>query len=426
MDYNRYRNRSTPAGPAFHKVWGSDGESTVPVVLPANTEQTYDTKIPQYRKRSALGEIFNNSFLNVSDEWTFTDLVAANATGPGGWTENHQWKGCLTYQSQGSVSLPISLDLDDVVRNAQLEALGNVNATDVDAVAFAGEWSKTVRLHRDLGEGLLKLFKGTREIRRKASFEKLPVYDERGLPVLNRAGKPVYRYAHRPGESKFKGSRSREAANLYLAGRYGVLPLLSDLENAVKFLGRKHHPRFTARGNAMAQGQRTTGIPASFGYYGTWMLIMTVTRTFEARYGILYEADEFTRRMAQLGLTRPLSSAWELLPWSFVGDWFLQVGQYLDAVQPTGITRNLSAWGGTRDTVVTTLSPSYYTPHGSVPTNTSWSMSWSGGFTRVQTTKSREPWNTAIPSRPALGSGFNAIRSGDFAALVLQKIKAIH
>jgi hypothetical protein len=42
------------------------------------------------------------------------------------------------------------------------------------------------------------------------------------------------------------------------------------------------------------------------------------------------DADTFT--LAQLGLTNPYSIAWELIPFSFVVDWFLNVGQMLETL----------------------------------------------------------------------------------------------
>jgi hypothetical protein len=41
----------------------------------------------------------------------------------------------------------------------------------------------------------------------------------------------------------------------------------------------------------------------------------------------LYEEMSFERN---LGLTDPLSVAWELIPYSFVVDWFVPIGTYLD------------------------------------------------------------------------------------------------
>jgi hypothetical protein len=36
--------------------------------------------------------------------------------------------------------------------------------------------------------------------------------------------------------------------------------------------------------------------------------------------------------MSQLGMANPLSLAWELLPYSFVVDWFLPIGQFLSSL----------------------------------------------------------------------------------------------
>jgi hypothetical protein len=41
--------------------------------------------------------------------------------------------------------------------------------------------------------------------------------------------------------------------------------------------------------------------------------------------------------MSQSGFTNPVSLAWELLPFSFVVDWFLPIGPYLES---------LDSWGG--------------------------------------------------------------------------------
>lgn len=48
-------------------------------------------------------------------------------------------------------------------------------------------------------------------------------------------------------------------------------------------------------------------------------------------YGqIIYEASEDLSTPRQLGLLDPASVAWELLPYSFVADWFIPIGTYLE------------------------------------------------------------------------------------------------
>jgi hypothetical protein len=349
-----------------------------------------------------------------------------NSSGGVTYSEDHLWDRFQINDQLAGWSLPtVTLDIEDTVRNAQIGALANVNATDVDVLAFAGEWSKTKSLHRDLGNALLGLFtKGAKGHIRKARFERVPLFDHNGNPILNRKGQPVVRYAHKEGAAYVSGETlSKRMSDVYLVGRYGVLPLLSDLESACKNLRRRWNPRFTARGNASVQGQATSVKNVAAGYYGSFDLQASVTRSYDVRYGILYESDPYTRELAQLGLTRPLSSAWQLMPWSFVGDWFVGVGKYLDALQPAGLTKTLSAWGSTRETTVIAVQPATYHPYGAVPSNTTWTWSWSGAYLKTTVVKRRDPWDASIPSHPALGSGFNAMRSGDFAALMLQRIR---
>lgn len=430
MEYERYRSLSTPSAPATNVANVNGSVSTSTKTLPAvESRETYDFVVPHFHLRVNQGEVFNNPYLSVYTVRQFSETQHLRT--------EHRSNGSVTYFEDYTRSnwnlpdllgqaTPVVLDTTEAARNAQINALANVNNTDVDALAFWGEWHKTKALHRDLGNALLGLFtEGAKASVRKAKFVKTVLYDEYGRPLLNKKGQPLYRYLHSPGEITYSGrSRASRISNVYLAGRYGVMPLLKDLEDAVRFLQRRFHPRFTARGNVSVQGQSSVVKTLTAGNFGSWDVTVTQTLTVDLRYGILYETDPVTRALAQLGVTRPLSSAWELAPWSFVGDWFLGVGRYLDAIQPAGLTKTLSAWSSTRETVVTTAVPTAYRPATGTSSSDTWLWSLNGSCLVQTVTKRRDPWVPTIPSHPGLGSGFNAIRSGDFAALMLQKIKA--
>lgn len=430
IQYDRYRNRSTPNAPGtqVHTVNGSVTNSSLD--LPALTsEQVYDTQIEHFHRRKAAGEIFNNPFLKQRVTFLVNDVYDGdskqfNSAGTLLASSHDTYTRKLLYQSFGAEHASVSLDVEEAARKGQIDALAAVNSTDVDAAAFAGEWHKTKALHRDLGNALLRLFNGGAKAHVvRSRFRKIPVYNERGLPVLNRRGQPTFRYLHEPSTVRIDGENfARRAANLYLAGRYGVLPLLKDLEDACKFLQRKFNPRFTARGNVTLQGQ-SESVRTLTDYKRVWTVKFTTTRTYVKRYGLLYETDPLSRSLAQLGLTRPLSTAWELAPWSFVGDWFLSVGKYLDAIQPAGFYKTLCAWDSTRETNVTTAEIVGWASTASLTSTESFTASWTGGYTYMTELNVRDWWNTRIPPRPALGSGFSQLRSADFAALMLQKIR---
>jgi hypothetical protein len=72
-------------------------------------------------------------------------------------------------------------------------------------------------------------------------------------------------------------------------------------------------------------------VPVSIGYW-------TIYQVTRVRYGIHYTMPSpLIAFLATTGFTNPINLGWELIPFSFVLDWFLPVGQYLEA---------LSAWDG--------------------------------------------------------------------------------
>jgi len=94
---------------------------------------------------------------------------------------------------------------------------------------------------------------------------------------------------------------------------------------------------YTARSSAHYQEQRSSYMSlgtAGSPYIGT----QTETFTADIRYGMRYQIDNHLKAfLAQTGFTNPINLAWEVLPYSFVVDWFIPIGPYLES---------LSAWDG--------------------------------------------------------------------------------
>lgn len=119
--------------------------------------------------------------------------------------------------------------------------------------------------------------------------------------------------------------RPKSAANNWLELQYGWLPLLKDVENGAQFLA--HHysvpPQMVVRVSRKARGTAgNTGMPYNSNGWGTSNIY--TRKTIKA---IIKEKNV----VALAGLTDPLSVAWELLPYSFVLDWFIPVGDFLSA-----------------------------------------------------------------------------------------------
>jgi hypothetical protein len=125
----------------------------------------------------------------------------------------------------------------------------------------------------------------------------------------------------------------KEVANDYLAWKYGLKPLMGDLQGACEHLAEfisKAQP-FKSNGHAKDRFEKTLqytlGSSSPIGSSGVYELRKA---TIRVKYGSIYSIpDNVRRQAASLGFTNPANVAWELLPLSFVVDWFLPIGDFL-------------------------------------------------------------------------------------------------
>jgi hypothetical protein len=124
------------------------------------------------------------------------------------------------------------------------------------------------------------------------------------------------------------------AASSWLEVKYGWTPLLSEIHSGSEALANHLHKVDSSDHKAQGRGAAETGLvwAPSAGYKGA----ATGKRKVNCRYTIYSRIiDGQARATAGLGLTNPLSVGWELLPFSFVVDWFLPVGSFIDSLSAT-------------------------------------------------------------------------------------------
>lgn len=120
---------------------------------------------------------------------------------------------------------------------------------------------------------------------------------------------------------------SSNVASNWLELQYGWLPLLNDAAEGAKTLA--HHINVPLRSTYRVKVQRKrTDVATMLGTNGD--IVNTIKRSHE-RF-LTARISEFDNSVpALLGLKNPELVAWELLPFSFVVDWFLPIGSYLEA-----------------------------------------------------------------------------------------------
>jgi len=124
----------------------------------------------------------------------------------------------------------------------------------------------------------------------------------------------------------------------WLEYKYGWMPLLMDVKGAAEFFAQQHvtrNPRFAVSSHQ----DRSFQTSRSVGYYamGNHGDLSYYTETCKSTWKYKVKAwceitTPHAAELQQLGLTNPALIAWELIPFSFVFDWFISVGDYLQGL----------------------------------------------------------------------------------------------
>lgn len=154
----------------------------------------------------------------------------------------------------------------------------------------------------------------------------------------------------------FSGIGSKRWANEWLELQYGWKPLLSDIYNAAEEIIRVNDSLmwFKGRGSDAKDTSETRTTASDFdisgvsGYTYGPLKASTKLKLYSAcELKILLKAPTSLNQVARWTSLNPLSIAWELTPYSFVFDWFFDVGSYLRNVE-TAVLYNSAFSAGYR------------------------------------------------------------------------------
>lgn len=226
-----------------------------------------------------------------------------------GWETPQRFKGALHdfASAMGGVLQRPSLDLDgNLVDIANLSAMNKLDRRDLDLGTAWAERGKTAQLLGDIARTTMDVLKAARK--------------GRGRDILDMFG-----LSH-------DGPRGVGFVDSWLAYRYGVRPLIHDVNGAVKALTRKDISEWDVRvrGSAKRSSSKDEKV-----LQPNRMFRMRSTLALKARVKISCQHRPITRQqdvMWSLGLDNPLATLYKTAPYSFVLDWALPIGDWLQAV----------------------------------------------------------------------------------------------
>jgi hypothetical protein len=202
--------------------------------------------------------------------------------------------------------------------NDILKMLGKLRekiaGSDFNMSVFLGEGHQTLRM---IGDTAIKIAKSLHHLRKG---------DLAGTARSLLEG--TTRAPHKPYKEMkpFKATSERMSSH-WLELQYGWLPLVKDAEAGAEFLAHKlsvpAQQTYRMSVRRELRSSVTTNLNPGVNVIGR----STRTQTKFVKLIV----SENPSLMASLGLTRPELVAWELMPFSFVADWFIPIGSYLEA-----------------------------------------------------------------------------------------------
>jgi len=135
------------------------------------------------------------------------------------------------------------------------------------------------------------------------------------------------------------GSSKRELHNMWLEYRYGWRLLAKDIYDALTTLHDIRTRKVKQRVSVTCTETLSASIPSyamtpSFWSAGTVNVngLLDLKQELGTTITLYYEDNSSISTLQQLGITNPINLAWELIPYSFVVDWFIPVGDYLSSL----------------------------------------------------------------------------------------------
>lgn len=210
---------------------------------------------------------------------------------------------------------PYFPDLDNCLAESTTKCLNNLVTNQVNLGASLGEGGQTLNMFLSNGKTLIDALIAAKRLQ----WHQIP-------GILGMSRRDVL--------------SGRFPANKWLEYQYGWRPLMSDI-----YAGQQKIHEVIEQGSLIrASATSSTAIGGSIGAWGG-MTVVNATASVRTVIAARIKNTQ-TRSINSWGLLNPLSVAWELVPFSFVVDWVMPIGNTFSALSATA---GLEPMGGFRN-----------------------------------------------------------------------------
>lgn len=274
-----------------------------------------DVVTPSYHLRRRRGDVIINPMTKTESEFycSFdgpdTGYYCAPPSTAQNYTERH---GPHFYTQSGANVVPKTL-------------LTNDEVNDLLTVAATKAWADTVKSEAQILVFLAEL---------KKTFSLL----QKPLGNAHRFLDYVKNHKARQSVTARNLTLAQYIAREWLTFRYGWLQLKRDIESIARALGKDKRTGLVASyGTAKAERKENSSSTISYSIFDVDVEDV-FTDSLIVRAGIFNSADLGVEDFFGISIPEALSTIWEVIPYSFVVDWVVNVQGYLIGLIPSAIT----------------------------------------------------------------------------------------
>lgn len=325
----------------------------------------------------------------------------------------------------------LEADMDRAKNIALIEAYAKMNESGTLAGEQIATMRQTIGMIRSPFSSLTKLaIRYRKRLKQtKASIRRTYIRDRKRLVRIK--AKPL---KFTELANAFALEMERAVANCWLELRYGMTPLMIDAEKHIDYIRQKLADEQSNSVLRVARSGSKT-IEKNSSWSGSpWCGLEYVHETHasanwslaaRASAGVLYSVSPRSNiedLSAHLGLrvSDIPSTAWELIPLSFVADWAINVGDWLRAITPVPGIQPRANWVTVVERRETTISDVSFHTYLGWFTNHYVQVNFPSGTEKVLSYV-REVDNSLATHPMLLGKPLSNLHLGDAAALSVQK-----
>lgn len=287
-------------------------------------KEMWDLVTPGYSRRRAAGEIIVNPLFYREEKRTNSlegpHVGSTACQAPPKTNTTHRygpwyswWRAGAPAPGEFSGLAPKELipsgDIQNLVEAAATRAWSDVAKSDAQMLVFLAELRKTYALLRN---PLANVQKYLNKIRYDRSVTKDP--------------------------SKKALALGQYVSSEWLTYRYGWLQLMRDITSILKAVGRERKSGLvSARGrNALEKSDSVSSVALALPSYGFEYTIQYFD-SVKVKAGLLHNAELDLDDYLGFTADQLIPTLWEVIPFSFVVDWFANVQSYLTALVPYAV-----------------------------------------------------------------------------------------